>query len=649
MPAAAPSDPPPTIRHEMIRASAGSGKTYQLTNRFIQLLALGEPPDSIVALTFTRKAAGEFFSEILKKVAEACLDKMKGEQIARDIGMEGKLKPGDYRRMLRTLCRGIDRLTLGTLDSFFAGIVRHFPFELGLAANFEIVDDRLEAAEKRRVYRHVFRREARRDSPRLHDDFLAAFQLATIGGSERSLMARLDSFVGGYHSIYLAAPSPELWGNPRRIWPGGGRWFGGQADLKALGRELLDRFAERELPEKQIDRWRVFLEAAAERVPGSPVQVRTSGYSRPQPIWYLLEKLLAAIDGIESGSAELTVERRRQQLGPGECAAAFAIVRKVMRDELEVWASRTRGIWNVLNLYERYYHKLVRDQGKLRFDDLPLLLTGTGEPGRETGAPPLSGRDGDPIAGDPALPAKLNIEYRLDAKFRHWLLDEFQDTSRGQWRALEDLIDEAAQDDSGQRSVFFVGDVKQSIFAWRGGEPRLFDEIRARYNGGGEARIHERPLAESYRSGPEVIRAVNRVFGDAARGELAAMFPQAAVDRWRWDEHVSKKPEHAAYCAYCSRCPTNIATSPSRKTATRSPPSWSASSTRPRTATPARSSCSATPRRRRSWTRSAAAPACPPPASPTSPSPATTRRPPPSSPCSNAPPTPATRWRGTMS
>ena len=62
------------VGHVMILASAGSGKTYQLTNRFVKLLARGAPPERIVALTFTRKAAGEFFDEILTKLAAAAAE-----------------------------------------------------------------------------------------------------------------------------------------------------------------------------------------------------------------------------------------------------------------------------------------------------------------------------------------------------------------------------------------------------------------------------------------------------------------------------------------------------------------------------------------------------------------------------------------------
>ena len=73
-------------RHLMILASAGSGKTYALTGRFVRLLAEGAPPERIVALTFTRKAAGEFFDEILKKLGAAAADADRARQLAAEIG-----------------------------------------------------------------------------------------------------------------------------------------------------------------------------------------------------------------------------------------------------------------------------------------------------------------------------------------------------------------------------------------------------------------------------------------------------------------------------------------------------------------------------------------------------------------------------------
>jgi len=85
------------IGHVMILASAGSGKTYALTNRFIRLLSRGVAPERIVALTFTRKAAGEFFDEILNKLAAAARDPARAASLAREIDGPGSVAPDSSR------------------------------------------------------------------------------------------------------------------------------------------------------------------------------------------------------------------------------------------------------------------------------------------------------------------------------------------------------------------------------------------------------------------------------------------------------------------------------------------------------------------------------------------------------------------------
>jgi ATP-dependent exoDNAse (exonuclease V) beta subunit len=107
------------LKHEMILASAGSGKTYALTNRFVQLLAGGAAPERIVALTFTRKAAGEFFDEILKKLAGAAASEDAAYKLAHAVHAPA-LKAADFLRLLRTVVEAMPRLSLGTLDGFFA-------------------------------------------------------------------------------------------------------------------------------------------------------------------------------------------------------------------------------------------------------------------------------------------------------------------------------------------------------------------------------------------------------------------------------------------------------------------------------------------------------------------------------------------------
>jgi ATP-dependent helicase/nuclease subunit A len=129
-------------------------------------------------------------------------------------------------------------------------------------------------------------------------------------------------------------------------------------------------------------------------------------------------------------------------------------------------------------------------------------------------------------------------------------LDEFQDTSFGQWSILRSLIDEAVQDPTGARTFFYVGDVKQAIFAWREGDPRLFREIFDHYNQSHPGCIAEKHLVQSWRSGPPIISIVNRVFGDA--GALAGLFPGEASDSWNreWRAHESARPALGGHVAW---------------------------------------------------------------------------------------------------
>src|SRR5688572_3887286 len=128
------------IGHVMILASAGSGKTYALTNRYVRLLAHGAKPERIAALTFTRKAAGEFFDEILRKLARAAEDGTAAKKLATEIGLPA-LQAADFLRLLREVTQAMHRLNLGTPDSFFARIVRAFPLELGLGGDFEVLQE----------------------------------------------------------------------------------------------------------------------------------------------------------------------------------------------------------------------------------------------------------------------------------------------------------------------------------------------------------------------------------------------------------------------------------------------------------------------------------------------------------------------------
>ena len=140
------------IPNTMIRASAGSGKTFQLTNRFIRLLLSGQAPERIIALTFTRKAAGEFFEGILTKLAKAAIDSEEAKSLARDVGLSDT-KPSEFRDALRKLVDTMGHLSLGTIDSFFHRVLGLFSFEFGLGGRFEMMG---EFDKDQHVYMYIY-------------------------------------------------------------------------------------------------------------------------------------------------------------------------------------------------------------------------------------------------------------------------------------------------------------------------------------------------------------------------------------------------------------------------------------------------------------------------------------------------------------
>ncbi len=517
-----------TIGHKMILASAGSGKTYALTTRFVRLLALGAEPERIVALTFTRKAAGEFFDEILNKLAAAARDDGEAAKLAAAVERP-ELGRKEFLRLLRAMVEAMPRLALGTLDGFFAKIVHAFPLELGLGGDFDVLQEHGAQVERRRVLRKIFTR-AGAELDDAQREFIEAFKRATFGVEEKRLTARLDAFLDAHHEIFLTAPEALAWGGAGRIWPNGCRWLAGK-DSREVAAKALRAWAAVACGanEKQLRRWLDFLEAVESWTPGAELA---------KPLVYVLEKALEKWEELESGAAELVIERKKQALPAEACDALCALVRGVFAGELQRRLEMTRGIHTVLRGYEAVYHDVVRREGRLTFADVQRLLM----PG--AGAPKLSA---DATAAEDG---RLLIDWRLDAKYDHWLLDEFQDTSHGQWSVLENLIDEAVQDPEGRRTFFYVGDVKQAIYAWRGGDPRLFREIAERYNGAEPGTIEEGWLDRSYRSGPAVIAAVNRIFGDETR--VAEVCPEETTKRWakEWRVHVSAKPELDGHVAW---------------------------------------------------------------------------------------------------
>ncbi len=518
-----------TIRHEMIMASAGSGKTYQLTNRILKLLALGVEPERINALTFTKKAAGEFFDTVLAKLATASEESEHAAKLASELDLPG-LGRDDFLVMLARLVGRLHLISFGTLDSFFHRIVRNFPFEFGLTGDFGILDEDGVNVERRRVLQEVFHGYPLKAE--VYRRFFEAFKQATWGTEERSLVRLLNRFVDENHAIFLRAPEREKWGDPERIWPDGSPWLEAQS-LPEAELDALARIAEEkpDLNDKQRGRWRAFIDGVRQWQPGAPF---------PGDVKYFLEKCLREWEPIGRRDAVLINERRREVLSPEQCKRLESIVKYLVGGSIGASLRVTRGIYDTLWQYDVTYSRLVRRQGRLTFQDVLLLLNGRFANDEDSSGLTLTQTDD---------PTRLAVHYRLDSQYDHWLLDEFQDTSFEQWRILQPLIDEVIQDPTGQRSFFYVGDVKQSIFGWRGGDPRLFRDVYSYYNQWDRDVIVERRMNESRRCGPAVIESVNTVFGN--EGLFRELFPKETVDRWSaiWDVHGSSRSEEIGYAA----------------------------------------------------------------------------------------------------
>ena len=502
----------PGISHVAISASAGSGKTFQLAHRYIGLMANEVSPDRIIALTFSRKAAGEIFDSIVKYLCDAAGSPEGAADVAGRIG-----KPGfgqqDFLELLRRLLLSINTLHISTLDSFTVSILKSFPMELGIPSAFQIMDsDSGEAkAAARRVLGLIF--DHRRSAQAAQQAFLDAFRQATFGEETKNLDRSLDGFITGFRERYHLMPHADMWGREEAIWPGGSPWLEPADDLTAVAAELKRLLPAGGFTDKVLDNLTAIIDFCCDYGESSYWDSSLTGKS-------IFQSLMNGLEDLEAGKFTMSYGTREYTLSAGQCHLLFGLLRHIMGVELRAALRRTRGIYQVLHQYEQLYDEMIRRRGQLTFTDAQYLLTAANE-----------FSSGSVLSRMPDHEARLYIDYRLDCKLDHWLLDEFQDTSDLQWEVLRNLADEILQDAGGQRSFFYVGDVKQAIYGWRGGNARLFGRILEQYEG----RIEQIPLSVSFRSCQPVIDTANRVFGTLSDDQL----PEQAVAEWDkiWQEH----------------------------------------------------------------------------------------------------------------
>ncbi|GAW35715.1 ATP-dependent helicase/nuclease subunit A [Roseovarius sp. A-2] len=465
-----------------LSANAGSGKTRVLTDRVARLLLDGVNPQHILCLTYTKAAASEMQNRLFQRLgAWAMLGNRDLSDALRELGHEATIDHDTLRRARRLFAQAIETpggLRIQTIHSFCAALLRRFPLEAQVSPQFtemedrtarllrtEIVEDLAAGPQAETLYTL-----ARYYSGETLDDLTAEITRHRSGFarpvSEAELAVSFDlpeglSMADVEARVFLGNESSLL----NHLIPA--LQAGSANDIKAAAKlspiAMLDH---RALPILED----VFLTGPGAKAPFS---AKIGSF----PTKATREALGTTIDQIEQWM--LRVENTRQTR-----LAVLAL-------------QKTRALHDFARAFLPAYEHAKQLRGWLDFDDLILRA-----------------RD---LLTDPAVAAW--VLYRLDGGIDHILVDEAQDTSPVQWQVIERLAQEftsgqGARPDT-RRTIFVVGDKKQSIYSFQGADPREFDRMQrdfsARLENTGTP-LQSRVLAYSFRSSRAILTTVDCCF-----------------------------------------------------------------------------------------------------------------------------------------
>ncbi|MFT7665475.1 MAG: ATP-dependent helicase/nuclease subunit A, partial [Planctomycetota bacterium] len=443
------------VPHQLILASAGTGKTFRLTNQFLGLLFRGVAPERILATTFTRKAAGEILDRVLERLVKGADDEAECQDLAEKLDLPN-LQPSDCLALLAKLTKDIDSFCVRTIDAFFLGMVQLFALDLGLPPTWSIAGARLD----NRLQSDALQDALRDSSP---DELLELLRDLNEGSVSRSVHKSMLERASKLRPIYLES-SEAAW-----------NWLVPTADVSDDDFDAaLAAFATTQLP-----------------------VTKAGGINKTfQKGWLKLELVARASNWMEvfkSGLCAKVMEGldmySRVELTEEFMEVIEPILQRASHRWLADLVTRNKATYDLLDRFESAYEERKLSYGAFQFNDLPLALAP-----RNSEQSPLDERE-------------LDMWFRMDGRVDHLLLDEFQDTSPIQWRILEHIASEIASDGTGERSFFCVGDVKQSIYGFRQAEPRLLANLHNMLPG----LVPER-MDKSYRSSQTVLEMVNLVF-----------------------------------------------------------------------------------------------------------------------------------------
>lgn len=183
----------------IIRASAGTGKTFALSNRYLQLLASGAEPETILATTFTRKGAGEILDRIIQRLSDAALDDAAAKKLSEEISYE--LPQERAANILHELLKNLHQLEISTLDSFFNRVAKAFSLEIGLPPNWDIVEQQQIEVLSDDAIQQVLR----------DDSVHSLLHMMSKGEAQRRVATLIRDTVAKVYATYLEAQDYETW------------------------------------------------------------------------------------------------------------------------------------------------------------------------------------------------------------------------------------------------------------------------------------------------------------------------------------------------------------------------------------------------------------------------------------------------------
>jgi ATP-dependent exoDNAse (exonuclease V) beta subunit len=491
------------VRHSFIvQAPAGAGKTELLTRRFLALLATVAEPESILAITFTRKAAAEMRDRIVGALRAVDAPDPARPLHERTLELARAALAADEARGWKLLSQP-GRLRIQTIDALNLGLARRLPLLSGLGAGLGIEEDA----------RDLYRRAAERLLEQLPQG------LPMDSAAVATVLAHVDNRVERFVDLVIEMlMRREAW---LQVLPAAVHTAADEQRLRRRLESSRQQLVREHLESLQRAFPRALLNEAASLAVAAAANLAAAGHESPVVAWAgatrppdgdltsaLLWKALAALLLKEDGSPRKQFDAR---LGFLPKPADQEPKRRVERlaEALAGHEDAVELLHAVRRLPPAGYDA---DEWRVLMAQFRVLLLAVAELEVVFGEQRVADYPRFAWAARQALgtaDAPTDTALALDAELRHVLVDEFQDTSDAQVQLLKALTAGWQRDDG--RTLFLVGDPMQSIYRFRNAEVGLFLDIRDR--GLGELQLEPLTLAVNFRSTVPVVEWVNRCFG----------------------------------------------------------------------------------------------------------------------------------------